>query len=205
MVDVALRVTPPDGWTPGALSPPDLTQAPRLTLEQWSSAARDGAIGLAWGCVRGDVGQWSNDASELAQGKLAELASGTLAKMGNPAPGLHVVATTDGEILEQTLESDGVPRARARTFVAFTRDPERAHACVVVCADTTRCDHAVADASVASLGQLAPPPHAGLGLRALSAAVHHPHAALGVLVGAVFFAAALAIATRPRPKRRDRR
>lgn len=204
MADLQLRVTLPDGSTPGALPPPDLTQAPRLTLEQWASASSDGAIVLAWGCVRGDVSQWSDDASELAQGKLVELAQGTLGRMGSPSPGLHVVATaTEGKVLEQTLQSDGA--ARARAFVAFTRDPGQAHACVVVCADTTRCDRAVTDASVSwSGGELSPPPRAGLGLRALSAAVHHPHAALGVLVGAVFFAAVLAVATRPRPKRPDR-
>ncbi len=192
---VELRVTPPDGWTSGTLPAPDLAQAPQLTLEQWSSASHDGVVGLAWGCVRGDVSQWSDDASELAQGKLVELAQGTLARMG-VTQGLHVVARpADATILEQTLESDGTPTARARALLAFTRDPGQAHACIVVCADTTGCDRAVTDASLH--GELVAPPRPGLGLRALSAAVHHPHAALGVLLGAVLLAAALAIATRP--------
>src|ERR1700729_822780 len=60
------------------VDPPDLSQSPQLTLESWQSA-RDstGDVTLAWGCFSANVTEWSADATELAQGKLAELASGT--------------------------------------------------------------------------------------------------------------------------------
>ena len=196
-----LEVAPPPGSAPGTLPPPDLTQAPQLALEQWASAGHAGATVLAWGCVSGDVGQWSDDATELAQTKLIELASSTLSRMGSASPGLHVTAAHRGPLtLEQSLESDG--SARARTLLAFTSDPPRAHACIVVCADAGRCGESLADARPAASGELRPPPPAGLALHALAGTVHHPHAALGVLLGAVLFAAALAVVTRPRPPRR---
>jgi hypothetical protein len=189
-----LHVAAPATSPAGTLSPPDLTQAPQLTLEQWASTSD-----LAWGCVRGDVSHWSADATELAQSKLTALASSTLARLGSTSPGLHVTATKNGPLtIEVSLESDGA--ARARTLLAFTSDPPRAHACVVVCADAARCGSELAAAH--PTGELRPPPPPGVALHALAATVHHPHAALGVLAGAVFFAAALAVATRPRPPRR---
>ena len=57
-------------------------------------------------------------------------------------------------------------------------------------------------APTADAGELRPPPPAGLALHALAGTVHHPHVALGVLLGAVLFAATLAVVTRPRPPRR---
>ena len=196
-----LRVAPPPGSTPGTLPPPDLTQAPQLALEQWASASHTGATDLAWGCVSGDVGQWSDDATELAQTKLIELASSTLSRMGSASPGLHVTAAHGGPLtLEQSLASDGA--ARARTLLAFTSDPPRAHACIVVCTDAALCGSELEAARPACAGELRPPPPSGLALRALAKTVHHPHAALGVLLGAVLFAAALAVVTRPRPPRR---
>ncbi len=192
-----LHVTPARGSTPGTLGAPDLTQAPQLSLEQWESRASEGKDELVWGCVRGDVGQWSPDATELAQGKLVELSASTLTRMGAGAS-LHVTATDgDGRVLEQSLASDGT--ARARTFVAFTNSPARAHACLVVCSDVSRCGAAVESARID--GDVVSPPSPGLALRGLSATVHHPHAALGVVATLIVLVAVLAVATRPRPSR----
>ncbi len=196
---VQLRVTPPDGWNAASLAPPDLTQAPQLSLEQWSGrtgGAREGT--LVWGCVRGDVSQWSADATELAQSKLVELSASTLSRIGEGS--LHVVRATtsqDGRVLEQTLASESP--ARARTFVAFTKSPEQAHACLVVCSEAERCGDAVDRASVE--GAIVEPPSPGIALRALSAAVHHPHTAVGVVAAVIVLVAGLAVATRPKPLR----
>ena len=187
-----IRVVVPAGWTrDGDLAPIDLSQTPQLALEQWGSArdATTGANAIAWACVGTDVGTWNADVTELANQKLAEIASGTAARMhGAPTP-MHVVRqSTDAR--DRTLAADEGD-ASARTFLVFT--DAKAHGCFVSCA--TSCDRAIDDAKV--VGELRDPPPAGAGLRALSYAVHHPRVAAGALLATIAVAAALAIATRP--------
>lgn len=190
-----VRVQIPAGYTAGDLAAPDFTQSPRLSLEQWQSA-RDGSgeIVLAWGCTSADASSWSADATELAQGKLAELASSTAARMRHRATPMHVVATAD-DGRTRSLVADGAETANARTFVAFTAG--HAHGCFVACARDA-CKEAAEDAHVE--GALVAPPPEGLGLRTLGLAVHHPRGALAVLGAVLVAAAALAILTRPRPR-----
>jgi hypothetical protein len=188
-----LRISLPAGYAAGDLAPPDFSQSPRLSLEQWHGA-RDasGQIVLAWGCTAADASSWSPDATELAQGKLAELASSTAARMRDRATPMHVVATAD-EGRTRSLAADGTETGVARTFIAFTSG--RAHGCFVTCT-TAACEKSVADARVE--GALVAPPSPGIGLRALGLAVHHPRGALGVLGAILVGAAVLAIATRPK-------
>ncbi len=189
----SVRVALPSAFSAGNLAPPPF-QSPRLALEQWRSArAPSGELALAWSCAGGDASSWSADATELANGKLAELASGTAARLRNRPTPMHVVATTDAG-RERTLEGEG---ALARTFVAFTAG--RAHGCFVVCAsDADACRDAVRTARVE--GELVAPPPPGWALRSLSLAVHHPDGALAGLVALVVAGAALAVLTRPKPK-----
>lgn len=190
-----VRVQIPAGYTAGDLGAPDFTQSPRLSLEQWQSARdRSGDIVLAWGCTGADASSWSADATELAQGKLAELASSTAARMRHRATPMHVVATAD-DGRTRSLAADGSETATAQTFVAFTAG--RGHGCFVACADAS-CADAAAGARVQ--GALVAPPPEGLGLRTLGLAVHHPRGALAVLGAVLVAAAALAILTRPRPR-----
>jgi len=199
-----VRVQIPAGYAAGDLGAPDFTQSPRLSLEQWQSArAGSGDVVLAWGCTGADASSWSADATELAQGKLAELASSTAARMRHRATPMHVVATAQGG-RTRSLAADGSETATAETFVAFTAG--RAHGCFVACADAS-CADATAGAQVVArggadggVGALVPPPPAGLGLRTLGLAVHHPRGALAVLGAVLVAAAALAILTRPRPR-----
>ncbi|HEY1960040.1 MAG TPA: hypothetical protein VGH28_30735 [Polyangiaceae bacterium] len=189
-----IRLSLPAGYAAGDLASPDFSQSPRLALEQWQSA-RDtsGQIVLAWGCAAAGATSWSADATELAQGKLAELASSTAARMASHATPMHVVATAD-EGRTRALAVDGdTQNGTARTFVAFTSG--RAHGCFVLCTDAS-CEGAVREARVE--GALVPPPSTGLGLRTLGLAVHHPRGALAVLGAVLVAAAAFAIATRPR-------
>ena len=189
-----LVVQLPNGFSSGELAPPDFSQSPRLSLEQWRSArGPDGHLALAWGCVAGDARSWSPDATELAQGKLAELASGTAARLRDAPSPMHVVsASADG--LARELRADA-GEGHARTFVAFT--PGGAHGCFVSCT-APECESAVAGAHLSGTLVAAPPP--GLALRSLAFAVHHPHGALAALAAVLALAAAAAIATRPRPR-----
>ena len=186
-----LFVAVPPGCTrDGDLAPIDLSQTPQLALEQWGSA-RDatGTTVIAWACVGTDVGTWNADVTELANQKLAEIASGTAARMHGSATPMHVVRQS-ADTRDRTLAADEGDAA-ARTFLVFT--DTRAHGCFVSCA--SHCGATIDDAKV--LGELRDPPPAGAGLRGLSYAVHHPRVAAGALVAAIALAAAFAIATRP--------
>ena len=198
MTEVALDVVVPAGHTrDGELSPIDLSQTPQLALEQWGSA-RDagGKTTIAWACVGADVGTWNADVTELANQKLAEIASGTAARMhGSPTP-MHLVREN---VRDRTFFSDdeGIA-ASARTFLVFT--PERAHGCFVAC--SSDCGSTIEDAKI--VGDLREPPPAGVSLRAISYAVHHPRVAAGAIGAAVVVAAAVAIATRPGKSRKTK-
>jgi hypothetical protein len=167
------------------LAAPDLSQSARLTLEQWG-----GTGAIAWGCVRGDVSQWSDDATDVAQGKLTDLASSTLERMRGEATPMHVVASHGRE---RTLDADDVHvTAHARTLLAFTEG--QAHGCFVVCA-AADCD---AMKRTVVVGELREPPPAGAMLRSVGFVMHHPHGAMAILGGAIVASAALAIVKRPR-------
>lgn len=196
----ALRVVVPPGFAAARLAPPDLSRSPRLALERWQSAGPDGRASLAWGCIAGQAPGWNQDATELAQGKLAELASSTAARMLGRSSPMHVTSTSrDGR--ERALAGDdGAREAAARTFVVFTRDGTgaRAHGCFVACAGGA-CRDSVGTARVE--GALVDAPPAGWVLGSLSLAVHHPKGALAGLGAVLALAVAVAFVTRPRPKR----
>ncbi|HEX4517573.1 MAG TPA: hypothetical protein VH054_28710, partial [Polyangiaceae bacterium] len=184
--------------------PIDLSQTPQLALEQWGSArAATGETTIAWACVGTDVATWNGDVTELANQKLAEIASGTAARMHGSATPMHVVRQS-ADARDRTLAADEGDAAAARTFLVFTpRNSEaRAHGCFVACVEDfgaqrrslNDCGRTIDDARVA--GELRDPPHAGAGLRALSYAVHHPRVAAGALLATIAVAAAFAIATR---------
>ena len=184
---VSVRVALDGG---AALAPPDLSQSARLTLEQW-----DGNASAVWGCVGADVGGWSDDATEIVQGKLIELASSTAERLrGVPTPMHATHVTADGR--DRTLDADdGSAYAHARTFLVFTDG--QVHGCFLTCVGP-QCDTVVTDALVEGSLRDAPPP--GIVLGTLGAVVHHPHAALASIGALILVAAALAIARRPKKR-----
>ncbi len=190
-----IRVALPRDFSAASLPPPDLSQAPQLTIERWQSAKDDrGDVVLAWGCIAGDASAWSADATDLAQGKLVEIASGTAARMRGRGSPMHVAAETNAGLDRALALDDGA--GRARTLLRFTHD--RAHGCVVVCTSAS-CEPAVDDAEVAGTFVDAPAP--GIALRSLALVVHHPHGALAALGAFLVACAALAIVTRPGRRR----
>ncbi len=189
---VRIAVTLPGGFQRVDLAPPDLTQSPQLAVEQWEGTRDASGHLLAWGCVAGNTSAWNADATEIAQDKLAELASKTVT-----AP-MHVVRTAQNGHERALSADDG--NATARTLLAFT--PDHAHGCFVAC-ESAACREAVDDAKLA--GELAPPPAPGVALDALSWAVHHPHEALAAFGAVLALAAGLAIATRPGKRKKTKR
>jgi hypothetical protein len=185
-----------------ALAPPDLTQSPRLSIEQWETGkSADGALTLAWGCVRADASAWSRDATDVTQGKLAELASSTAARLRGEATPMHVTASADDGRDRALASDDTQALSQARTFVAFTSG--QAHGCFVTCSahgaagqPATTCDDSVHGATLA--GDLHEPPPPGLLLDSLAFVVHHPQTTLAMLAGGLVFVAVLAIVTRRR-------
>jgi len=188
---VDLVVTEPAGFASWDLAAPDLSQSPQLRLDAWHAARSEDAT-AAWACFSGDATQWSDDATDLAQGKLAEIASSTASRARGSAAPMHVVSTRDAR--DRTLACDDGACA-ARTLVVFTE--ARAHGCFVACTESARsaaCAEIVASARVEGALVAEPPP--GLALRSFSFAVHHPRGALGAIVALVAALAIIAIATR---------
>ena len=184
----SVRIDVAAAGEPG-VGPLDLSATPSLQIEQWESH-KTASTSVAWSCISGDTSVWSADATDLAQGKLAEIASATAERMrGSPVP-MHVIETHGRD---RTLVADDVDaHATARTFLAFTDG--RAHGCFVTCVGD--CTEVVTNATL--VGELHEPPSPGLLLGGASWMVHHPrHAeALGGLL--LLGAAAAAILTRPR-------
>lgn len=145
---------------------------------------------MAWACIRGDASAWSDDATEVAQSKLVELASGTAARLRGASSPMHVVASVGRE---RTLALDDGTFGGARTFVAFSRDPDRVHGCFVTCISRS-CDAAQNAANIEGASVEPPPP--GVVLQSLGFVVHHPHAALVMLGATLIGLAMLAILTR---------
>ena len=168
-----------------AVSPPEL-QSGRLTLERWQSEG-----GETSGCLRGDVAQWSTDATDVAQGKLIELASHSAEVMrGAPTP-MHVTASAhDGR--ERTLRADDDDtHAHASTYLVFT--PGEVHGCFVACVDSAP------SCRVALPGDLnREPPPPGVALRSVALVIHHPRGALAGVGVFLLLAAVVAIVTRNR-------
>src|SRR6185295_15196335 len=107
------------------------------------------------------VGTWNADVTELANQRLAEIASGTAARMHGSATPMHVVRqSTDAraKTFDRTLvadDGDAPTNIAARTFLVFTES--RAHGCFVSC--SSDCGRTIDDARVA--GDLRDPPPAG--------------------------------------------
>ncbi len=200
----SLVVEVPAGWVNDAsVAAPDLSQAPRLTLEGWYGArSPDGHARLVWGAFRADAAGWAPEANELALHKLLGTASSTAARARGEGT-MHVVASGPaGRLTRQTWAGDGLEGAG---LLGFTGD--QVHAAFAVCvADrgaTPPADCARAARSATLRGPLDAPPPPTLAMRAGLALVHHPRAAQLSLLGALVVLGCLAIVTRRRPGRKS--
>ena len=188
--DVAVAPAP-EGSIEGALAAPPWT-ASAVTLETWT--ARCDAPGCrdqrVTACTSTSAAIWSPEVGALAHGKLDDLAIATASRAVGDGTMQVVAARDEAGVAVHELAGDGF---RARTFLAFTADPPRAHACFALTvgrdADWLQTTHIMGSAS-------APPPTA-LSLRAVGACAHHPRETFASALAALVLVAALAIARRP--------
>jgi hypothetical protein len=175
-----VTLTAPPGFVPDETNkPPDLSQAPQVELTQWD-AWRSGDDALVAACFAAKVDSWTPEADPLARAKLDETIAGA-ALRAPPAP---------QEMPITVRKAQGfVPGSILVSCFAWCRGAR--------CADAVNAAK-LPDAFVA-------PPAPSLGLRVVLALVHHPAAAAGALVGLAVLGGGLAIAARPRPKRKKRR
>jgi hypothetical protein len=199
--DVAF--TPPAGWVRVDFAPPDLGAGASVVVESWSAwrAPLDDAPHVIGGCVGLDVSTWTDEATPIAEGRLAGMAQSTLTRLDLP-DALTVIREDRGAVVAQEwLGQDGV--ASARTFLGFTSRAGQPHleGCFIVCAPHTRpCADAMSLASPTSA--FVPPPATSAPLRAVVFAVHHSRAVATCGIALFFVAGVLAVWTRPRPRRK---
>lgn len=201
MLAPAVLAEPPPGWVDAADIPrAPLGDAADATFTSFrATRSPDRAEALVLACVAAPIPGWVEDMRPALEGRGIALAGATAGLMAGAA----VDARAEGDHLVLRVAGGGpAPIGAARTALGFSEDG-RAVTCLAVCA---RTDAQVGDcaARVAAVRFLrgAPPPPAGLALRGVSWAVHHPRrtaTAAGVLAAA---AAVLAIVGRRRPRTR---
>lgn len=173
---VDLVVSRPAGFTADArLPPPDLSETPQITLEQWSTFA-DGPQRIVCACFGGQAGSWLPEADEVALQKLSQITLSTAIRAGLDVSVKPIGDAREGPVRTQTLDGDG---AHAKTLLGF--EEKTAHGCFVLCVRGGAECRAAVDASHL-VGTLVEPPSPSASMRALSWAVHHPaHAGAGLL------------------------
>jgi hypothetical protein len=170
----------PPGFVPDEMNkPPDLSQTPHVELTQWE-AWRFEDQALVAACFEAKTDSWAPEADSIARAKLDETIAGAASRAPSASPGAPVTAR------------------KAQGFVKDVRGSVLV-SCFAWCRGA-RCADAVREATLPEAFVAPPAPSAGL--RVVLAFVHHPAAAGSALVGLAVLGGAVAIATRPRPKRR---
>ena len=179
-----MTIAVPPGFVPDpGNKPPDLSQTQNVELTQWNafrSSPGDDAEALVSACFEARVDSWAEEVTPLAKAKLEETIAGTASRAPAGPPAAPITTRT------------------AQGFVRDARGPVLV-SCFAWCRGT-RCVDAV---NTAALPQaFVPPPEPSWGLRIVLSLVHHPRATAASIVGLAVALGAVAIATRPRPKRR---
>lgn len=195
---------PPPAWIAVEVARPALGGGSGATLTQWSAlGSGDGDVFLL-GCVATPIPGWVEDMRPSVQGRTTSFA----ASSGEKIVGAPIESRNESGHLALQLAgtSDRAPQVGvARTFVGWNGDD--VVTCFAACArshtsksvSARACDASV-DGARLEAGTEPPPP--GLGLGAVTWAVHHPSST--VLWGAVltFFVGAVAVVSRRRPRSR---
>jgi|GEM_PF-4703834 len=178
----------------GAVQPPEFNTT-SVRVDRWIAKCVDGDCDrqLVTACFSSRVSAWSPEVATLVHDKLDETARNTAFRArGDGAMALHGVSA-EGDIAVRELQGD---ERSARTFLAFTRDPDVVHACFVLSiSDGEAGRDWVQHAHVR--GPVQPAPEASVSLTALSACVHHPKHAAGGALAIVVALSIAAIVRRP--------
>jgi hypothetical protein len=180
----AVAISIPPGFVPDPrTTPPDLSQTQQIELTQWdayrSSPAED-AEALVAACFQAAVDSWAPEVTPLAQAKLDETIAGAATRAPPGPPHAPIAAR------------------KAQGFVHGARGPLLV-SCFAWCRGA-HCADAVRGATLPD--DFVSPPEPSFALRAVLWFVHHPRGTASALVGLAALLGAVAIATRPRPKRR---
>jgi hypothetical protein len=192
---VELVTATPVGFAPDAarLPPPDLTETPQITLEQWTVVS-DGPQMMVSACFGGQAGSWLPEADEIALQKLSQITLSTAIRVGLDVRLKPIAEVREGPVRTQTLDGEG---AHAKTLLGF--EPSgAAHGCFALCVRSANhaCPAAVDGSHLA--GALAEPPAPSAAMRVLSWAVHHPAYAGATVLGLFVLGGIAAILTRRR-------
>lgn len=204
MVPDVLDVPPP-GWPATEIARPRIaeTAGAQMTSFRANRSASDDAA-LVSGCVATPIPGWLEEMRPAVEGRTIALAAAAAERV----TGRAVDARADASgALELRAASDlqATPLGVARTFVGF--DASRVFTCFVLCAtriprgsetaEPLGCESSVRQATLE--GSVAPP-HAGLGLRSVAWAIHHPRPSALVGGGLMLAAGIIAVVTRRRPR-----
>lgn len=193
-----VTVEPPPGWVEIELPRPNLAEGAGAELASYRATGTERAV-LASGCVATPIPGWVDEMRPAVDARTIALAGAVAARI----VGAPVDARPDGEgafDLRPASDLGSEPIGKARTFVGF--DASRVFTCFVTCAAKSGsgplgCEAALRGAALE--GSTAPPP-AGIALRGVTWAVHHPRpvaTAGGVIV---VVAGVAAVVTRRRPR-----
>ena len=179
---------------PKAVHAPELTTS-SVRVDHWSAACVGGDCEhqVVTACFSAGASMWSPEVAELVHGKLDDTARNTAFRaIGDGAMGV-TRASTQGDVSFHDLHGAG---RDARTFLAFTRDPDVVHACFALAISPSDADRDWVQ-STRVRGPLTEAPETSTTVAALSACVHHPqHTLVGMLAIVVALSVA-AIVRRP--------
>jgi hypothetical protein len=206
MIGPVMVADPPPGWVAADVARPVLSDDVNATVSQWT-ATRDphGSATLLAGCLAAPIATWGW--VEDMRTPIANRAIGTMAATSQRITDVPMEAKPDGSVF--VLRAAGAPAdapvlGAARTYLGF--DTSRVWSCFVICATKPGETSAplACDASVRSahLDGSSDPPPAGVPLRTVTWAVHHPAATAASGAALLGLGSVLAVARRRRPRTR---
>ena len=179
-----LSMSPPDGWVEDAtLAPPDLSQTPQSRATEWRVwRGPPPEPLLVAACFETGTEVWAPEAGPLVLDKMAQFAASTAIRAARP----------------------GVHASRALFGFVRTGEGHVLTSCFAMCTNEADAACAASLDSARMQGPLVEAPRPTFGVRLLLSAVHHPARAAGAIGGIVCLGFAGAVATRKRPRRKQR-
>jgi len=197
------RLPVPAAWVPFELTPPSLVRSHGVTIDGWEAwQAPSGSGHSVRGCFGLDLSTWSDEATPLAFERIDAMA-GSVGARFEPGLAVGVVHEERGETtLTHMLSRPPNGEPVAETFLGFVSaaGQPRLEACFVVCiAPGDKCAAPLAEAAPPIF---VPPPRASGIVQALVLGMHHPDGVASAGLMLFLSVGALAVATRPRPRRK---
>ncbi len=191
VVEGPTALGPPE---PRAVQPPELSTT-SVRTDRWIATCVDGDCDrqIVTACFSSSVSAWSPEVATLVHDKLDDTARNTAFRArGDGAMAMHG-ESVEGDTAVRELQGDG---RSARTFLAFTRDPDVVHACFTLSISDGEAGRDWVQHTHVH-GPVQPAPEPSVSLTALSACIHHPRHTLGGVLAIVVALSVAAIVRRP--------